>query len=374
MTFLDTTHSINLSCPINQLGYGLSGLNITKSLIDLKQDVCLFPLGNIEAPDEYTDMLKSAIGSSRTPDWKAPSIKIWHQHDMAQFVGNGTKYGFPIFELDRFTDIELHHLHYLDNWIVTSQWGKDIIIESLSKIRGEDYVKEHTHIVPLGVDRQVFREATSHKEETIFFNCGKWEIRKGHDVLVKAFNEAFNEDDNVELWMMCDNPFYPEDENFKWERLYRSSKLGEKVRIIPRQKTQRDVYNIMTQTDCGVFPARAEGWNLELLEMMSCGKNVIATNYSAHTEFCNKDNCLLVDTEEKEDAVDGFWFRGQGQWASIKEKEISSLAEHMRTVHEQKKTDNLKMNQSGVDTAKQFSWKNSAQKVIEAIEKDDSHT
>jgi|TARA_R110000765_G_scaffold414831_1_gene515562 glycosyltransferase involved in cell wall biosynthesis len=374
MTFLDTTHSINLSCPINQLGYGLSGLNITKSLIDLKQDVSLFPIGNIEATDEHTDMLKSAIGSARTPDWKAPSIKMWHQHDMAQFVGNGTKYGFPIFELDRFTDLELHHLHYLDNWIVTSQWGKDIIIESLSKIRGEDYVKEHTHIVPLGVDREVFREATSHKEETIFFNCGKWEVRKGHDVLIKAFNEAFNEDDNVELWMMCDNPFYPEEENFKWERLYRSSKLGEKVRIIPRQKTQQDVYNVMTQTDCGVFPARAEGWNLELLEMMSCGKNVIATNYSAHTEFCNKDNCLLVDTEEKEDAVDGFWFRGQGQWASIKEKEISSLAEHMRTVHEQKKADNLKMNQSGVDTAKQFSWKNSAQKVIEAIEKDDSHT
>ena len=374
MTFLDTTHSINLSCPINQLGYGLSGLNITKSLIDLKQDVSLFPIGNIEATDEHTDMLKSAIGSARTPDWKAPSIKMWHQHDMAQFVGNGTKYGFPIFELDRFTDLELHHLHYLDNWIVTSQWGKDIIIESLSKIRGEDYVKEHTHIVPLGVDREVFREATSHKEETIFFNCGKWEVRKGHDVLIKAFNEAFNEDDNVELWMMCDNPFYPEEENFKWERLYRSSKLGEKVRIIPRQKTQQDVYNVMTQTDCGVFPARAEGWNLELLEMMSCGKNVIATNYSAHTEFCNKDNCLLVDTEEKEDAVDGFWFRGQGQWASIKEKEISSLAEHMRTVHEQKKADNLKMNQSGVDTAKQFSWANSAEKVVKAIEKDDSHT
>tara|TARA_R110000824_G_scaffold187701_3_gene368963 strand:+ start:190 stop:1314 length:1125 start_codon:yes stop_codon:yes gene_type:complete len=374
MTFLDTTHSINLSCPINQLGYGLSGLNITKSLMELKQDVALFPIGNIEAPDEYTEMLKSAIGSGRTPDWKAPSIKMWHQHDMSQFIGNGTKYGFPIFELDRFTDLELHHLHYLDNWMVTSEWGKGIIVEGLSKIRGEDYVKEHTHVVPLGVDRQVFRESTSHKEETIFFNCGKWEVRKGHDILVKAFNEAFNEDDNVELWMMCDNPFYPEEENFKWERLYRSSKLGEKVRIIPRQKTQQDVYNVMTQTDCGVFPARAEGWNLELLEMMSCGKNVIATNYSAHTEFCNDNNCLLVETEEKEDAVDGFWFRGQGQWASIKEKEISSLAEHMRTVHEQKKADNLKMNQSGVDTAKQFSWKNSAQKVIEAIEKDDSHT
>ena len=97
---------------------------------------------------------------------------------------------------------------------------------------------------------------------------------------------------------------------------------------------------------------------------------MIATNYSSHTEFCNDDNCMLVDTEEKEDAVDGFWFRGQGQWASIKEKQISELAQHMRTVHEKKKNDELNINQAGVDTAKKFSWENSAMKIIEAIEKE----
>tara|TARA_R110000824_G_scaffold203155_2_gene387512 strand:- start:1521 stop:2285 length:765 start_codon:yes stop_codon:yes gene_type:complete len=254
--------------------------------------------------------------------------------------------------------------------MVTSEWAKSIIVEHVGKIRGEEYVKQHTHIVPLGVDRSIFKESMSHKKETIFYNCGKWEIRKGHDILVKAFEEAFTEDDDVELWMMCDNPFYPEEENFKWERLYRSSKLGDKVRIIPRQKTQEDVYKIMSDTDCGIFPARAEGWNLELLEMMSCGKHVIATNYSSHTEFCNDDNCMLVDIEEKEDAVDGFWFKGQGQWASIKEKQISELAQHMRSVHEKKNNDQLNINQAGVDTAKKFSWENSAMKIIEAIEKE----
>ena len=50
----------------------------------------------------------------------------------------------------------------------------------------------------------------------------------------------------------------------------------------------------MSQVDCGVFPSRAEGRNLELLEMMSAGKHVITTDYSAHTEFCTKDNAGLV--------------------------------------------------------------------------------
>ena len=374
MAFLDTTYNINLSAPINQLGYGVAGLNIANALAELKHTISLFVIGNVDVPEQYHEGLKQMISNSRMPDWNAPSIRLWHQHDMTQFVGRGEKYGFPIFELDRFSDLELHHLSYLDHWLVTSEWAKSVIVDQLKKFHGEDYLKERTSVIPLGVDRSIFREVVSHRDETVFFNCGKWEVRKGHDILVKAFNEAFNQDDDVELWMMCDNPFYSEEENFKWERLYRSSALGDKIRVVPRQPSQQDVYNVMSQADCGVFPARAEGWNLELLEMMSCGKQVIATNYSSHTEFCNEDNCMLVETDELEDAHDGKWFRGQGKWAALKEDQIKQIADHMREVHEKKKKDDLNINQAGVDTAKKFSWKNSAEKVIEAIEKDDSHT
>jgi glycosyltransferase involved in cell wall biosynthesis len=374
MSFLSTTHNINISAPINQLGYGLTGLNLSLALHELKNSVALFSIGQLEAPPKYHEDLKQLMSNSRFPDFSAPSVRIWHQHDMTQFVGKGDTFGFPIFELDTFTDLEKHHLHWLDNWMVASEWGKEILVDQLKEIRGEDYVKENTHVIPLGVDRSIFREGVSNKKETVFLNVGKWEIRKGHDVLVEAFNQAFNEDDEVELWMLCDNPFYTEDENFKWERLYRTSKLGDKIKIIPRQQTQEDVYNIMMQADCGVFPARAEGWNLDLLEMMSCGKQTIATNYSAHTEFCNEDNCMLVETTEMVDAEDGKWFRGQGKWAALKEDQIKQIADHMREVHEKKKKDDLNINQAGVDTAKKFSWKNSAEKVIEAIEKDDSHT
>ena len=88
MSFLDTTHSINLACPINQLGYGVAGLNISKALGDLGHSVSLFVIGNLEAPENYHENLKQIIGNSRMPDWNAPSIRIWHQHDMTMFVGN----------------------------------------------------------------------------------------------------------------------------------------------------------------------------------------------------------------------------------------------------------------------------------------------
>ena len=63
---------------------------------------------------------------------------------------------------------------------------------------------------------------------------------------------------------------------------------------MPRVATQHHVAALLADCDCGVFPSRAEGWNLGLLECMSVGLNVIATNYSAHTEFVEPANCRLV--------------------------------------------------------------------------------
>ena len=83
---------------------------------------------------------------------------------------------------------------------------------------------------------------------------------------------------------------------------------------------------------CGLWciSITAEGWNLELLEMLACGKQVITTNYSAHTEFCNKENAF-VDIEKNETAYDGKWFNGKvGEWACIDKNEKEQFIEHMR--------------------------------------------
>lgn len=366
MTFLDSTLNFNIITPLNSLGYGVTGYNVVEALSKAGHTVALYGMGPIQTLPEQNELIKGLFENSRMPDFDAPCIRIWHQHDMAEFVGRGKRIGFPIFELNKFTPQELHQLSNPDEWFVCSQWGKDILKNALEE-HGLTDLEERIHVIPLGVDRSIFREKFSDRPSTVFFNCGKWEIRKGHDVLVEAFNKAFTKDDNVELWMMCDNPFYTDEENFQWERLYKGSGLGDKIRSIPRQESQKEVYNIMSQADCGVFPARAEGWNLELLEMMSCGKHVIATDYSGHTEFCNEENCKLIEVTDLEDAKDGKWFHGQGQWANIGEPQIDQLVEHMRAVHELKKSDSLNVNQVGIDTAKKFSWSNTAKAIVKAV-------
>lgn len=349
---------INLTAPINSLGYGVVGHNLLKSLLKINSSTALYPISQPEFQDEYVFRGMENRGKSKL----FPSVKIWHQNEVHTHVGKGQHIGFPIFELTEFTNEEKLSMSHCDRLFVCSEWAKNVLLESKGA-----WERPPVDVVPLGVDTEIFKPHLSTRQKTIFFNCGKWEIRKGHDVLVECFNSAFGHDDDVELWMMCDNPFIG-NKNEYWKNLYKSSKLGDKIRIIPRQKSHQDVYQIMKQTDCGIFPARAEGWNLELLEMMACGKRVIATNYSAHTQYCSPVNSLLVNIEKLEPAYDGVFFDGKiGEWASLDIDQYATIIEYMKMIHSLKQSGDLQLNTNGIETAESLSWEESAKTLLHKV-------
>ena len=347
---------LNLQAPINSLGYGVAGYNILKELYRRDPSVALYPIGQ---PETMEDFIQDCLNNIRNLELDRPHVKIWHQHDLITRVGRGKHFGFPIFELTQFDHQELISLSHCDELLVCSEWAKSILDKSVGC---------NVHVVPLGVDTETFYPAQiTNSEKTVFFNCGKWEKRKGHDILGECFNKAFTKTDNVELWMMCDNPFIG-DKNEQWKKIYLESPLGDKIKIIPRQQYHHDVARLMNMVDCGVFPARAEGWNLELLEMMACGKHVIATNYSAHTEFCTPVNCRLVNTHNLETAFDGVFFDGtKGFWAELAKDQEDVIIEYMRDIHSLKQSGQLGLNQNGIDTANKFTWKNTVDKLLEAV-------
>lgn len=358
----ETFMKINLIAPIGTTGYGVTGYNLLKQLDKQGHEVSLFVKGQAtqRIADDDWNIISAAIGRSKHSfDPDAPCINLWHQFDLALRVGRGKYYGFPIFELDKFNDIELHHLKCPHELIVCSHWAKDVL--------RDNGIQNPVHVVPLGIDPYIFTPALCKDEggPTVFLNVGKWEVRKGHDFIWKVFNDAFSPDDNVELWMMPHNPFLKDSETKEWENLYLKSPMGVagKIKILPWVDTHRDLAKVMSQATCGLFPARAEGWNLELLEMMALGKPVITTNYSGHTEFCTPSNSLLIQTDENEDAFDGKWFHGQGQWAYIGDSEMMYIGNHMRRLHNIHQHPDQKSinNPDGIATGEQFTWANSAE-------------
>jgi glycosyltransferase involved in cell wall biosynthesis len=360
---------INYLAPINDLSYGVVGANLLIAM-QKRTDVTLFPINAATHNQTWVAAAKKAVANQDQFDGTAPSLRLWHQFALHEHVGSGPKYGYSIFETNRFTEREKNSMKWLDGMFVCSGWFKEVVEQEVPELRGK------VHVAPLGVDRQLFPAAPSpHDNWTTFMNIGKWEYRKGHDVLIQAFNKAFEPRDRVRLLMACHNPFLtPErnnggDGNAEWENMYKGTKMGGNVTFLPRYETQAQLLSVMHEADCGVFPSRSEGWNLPLLEMLSCGKAAIATNYAAHTEFCNDDAVHLIDVPEEEEAYDGVWFKGDvGTWADVNcDEVIDGFVESMRAIHLQKQDGAFGINEAGREIASAFSWDRTASSILETV-------
>ena len=169
--------------PINPLGYGVAGLNIFKELIK-NIDVTLFPIGPIEVDNQEDANL---VSQHMKPifDHNAPCLKIWHEFSMAERIGSGPFFGFPFFEITKFNEPRINHLNACDKVVVASNWAKEIVKDQVPD--------QEVHVAPLGVNREIFDEGLKSNIEgkCIFLNCGKWEKRKGHDIILEMFKKAF---------------------------------------------------------------------------------------------------------------------------------------------------------------------------------------
>lgn len=369
---------VNLTTYLNQLGYGLVGLNVLKALERTGHNPALWVMGQGQAPGEDRPLIEAAVARTREYDPTALSLRIAHQWDMAHRVGQGPHLGLTFFELNQLLPHEIHHLYNLDVVLVPSEWAMDIL-------RCNGFPLPLIGHAPLGVDQTIFHpqvegglpafyekteQRIRERQPTVFLNVGKWEVRKGHDVLVEAFSRAFTARDNVFLIMNCANPFLTHEQQAEWAALYHfCPALMDRVLVLPeRLARQQDVARLMAFADCGVFPARAEGWNLDLAEMMAMGKHCIATNYSAHTEYCTSDNCRLIDVDSLEPAYDGVFFTsGQGEWAELGDRQVDQLVYHLRAVHAARQGGTLGVNQAGIDTFHRFTWDNTVARIVASL-------
>lgn len=346
---------LNLVCERNRTSYGYHACYTAKYLCKAGVDVATIPIIPYR-PQDPDPMFTDEVVKPFHHD--ADCLKIWHQHDLAGHTGRGNYFAFSAFELEDLNDQEIYNMKYPDIMLVPTKWAVNVC--AASNVRA--------YACPLGYEPELFSPKEGEMDPsdwTVFGNFGKWEVRKGHDILIDAFNAAFEKDDNVTLAMMPHNFFIREEGNKQWADKYLRSKLGSKIEIIPRMDTQKDVSNVMRQIHCAVFPARAEGWNLEALECMALGKDVIITNCTGHTEFVD-NSCRLIDMpDEFERAYDGVFFHGVSRWRRFGKQSFEQLVEHLRAVH--KNRGNRKLNNAAINRASEFTWEKSINVLQEKI-------
>lgn len=340
--------------------YGLVTLNFLKGLTDLKHEVSIFD--NVGQGDssfgEFIPYVRDSSLLSQNFDPNASSLRIAHQFDMATSIGSGRRIGYTFFEVNKLTSLETHHLRSLDDLIVPSKWAAEVCAS----------MGLPTPLVcPAGYDDQIFHPVEYLSPSCVFLSVGKWEVRKQQDMIVHAFNRAFEKDDNVSLWMSCDNRFIQTFVDQK--KKYYKELLGDSLRLLPRVNTHFDLARIMQQSYCFVAPSLAEGWNLPLLEAMGCAKFNIATNYSGHTEFCDEVTTLLIEPTGLQKAVDDMWFKENsltncGEWCTY---DVDQLIEHMRDIYRKYKDGRI-WNWDSVIQAKKYTWEKSSQRMADCIQ------
>jgi glycosyltransferase involved in cell wall biosynthesis len=176
------------------------------------------------------------------------------------------------------------------------------------------------HVVPEGVDLQVFQPFTTARSQRSFnfqfLSIGKWEQRKGHDCLIRAFVRAFRGRRDVEL-LLCLTPSLKNGDAVavQLERLLGSVPSEERPAVrLCKAMSLRDLVETYQRAHAFVLATRAEAWGLPILEAMSCGLPCLVTEYGGHLDFCTPDNSYLVPRRALVPAADPVYFPPDHDW------------------------------------------------------------
>jgi len=346
--------TFNFMTPLNNTSLGIVGQNLCKAFDALDEDFILFPGTSYSNffSQELASLCKKRSFTTSKLRKDCPSLKWWHPNNINLMPLGTKRVGYTIFETTKFSDRDIDEIETLDRVIVPSRWAADIV-------KAETKQKE-VHVAPLGVDMSVFFSTLRHETNPIytFLNVGKLEVRKGHNELVEMFNKAFSKEDEVALVLMIDNQFMPPEKLLEWKKSVANTNLGSKIFFIEGGLSLENMNDVYNGIHCYISPSKAEGWNMPILEAMACGKPVITTDYSAHTEFCTSENSILIKPTGMERAYDGFFFPGShGEWSTIDQ---DAFIEAMRSAFKTR----LSSNDNGIKTARKYSWRSTAQNLL----------
>ncbi len=148
------------------------------------------------------------------------------------------------------------------------------------------------HINEIQEDKKFYINAKSYK----ILHISSCFPRKGVDILLKSYSNAFTESDNVSLIIKTfDNPHNNIEEQLN--QLKQTNNNFPDVRIIKNDLSLEELKSLYLQCNVLVAPSRGEGFGLPIGEAMRLGLPVITTDWGGQKDFCNASNCWLVDYE-----------------------------------------------------------------------------
>lgn len=271
------------------------------------------------------------------------------------------------------TSREVAHFCRGDDLIVTpSNW-------SSMKLTEYGFPADRIRVIPHGVNSDIFNPLSEHErqsirrdlelspEDFVFLNLGSLTQEKGIDLLIQAFSEVRWHHANARLLLKDTRGLYGlslEDFLAKYVDFFGplAPEVAESIFQVPPSLSLSEMRLLYGAADAYISPYRAEGFNLPVIEAITCGTPVIVTKGGSTDDFCDASTALMIQSDRVANA-DRDYFDGQRVPGYHLEPNVDSIVEQM----ERALTEPMAATESFVNgrlqLVERFSWKSAAKQL-----------
>jgi glycosyltransferase involved in cell wall biosynthesis len=246
-----------------------------------------------------------------------------------------------------------------------SVWGRKIAIE-------QGVPSNQIDVVPEGVDVNLFHPYLIPPTDKFrFLMISKYEQRKSVNEAIDAFAQVYGNNPDVELLIKSDYFINPEQKKQELETKISSTKVNN-IRLIWGFQTNSELANLYRHANVFLFPTKAEGWGLPLIEAAATGLPLITTFHSGQTEFLQdiRSSCVLLNYNLEPIACPEYqkYYHNEqglyGKWAIASVNEIARGIEYAYVNYTTLKKQAIKNSEL---IRGSYSWSNSAIKSLSML-------
>lgn len=321
-------------------GYGLHLIELVRWLPKIGVQPIVRPLrvkelfGAVIPPE-----LRACISNKVQPDeWELLLAPVWQKPT----PGKKTVH-FTMYETDSLTMDYVRNVNRSEAVIVPCQWNQHGFMAS--------GVTKPVHVVPLGIDPELFRRTGWPSGPFTFGAAGRLahgRHRKGIERVAEAFLATFPGEPNVRLEIKLHPDCQCAEIHDPRIRYYRAHWPNEQVAAW------------LNSIHCFVSAAASEAWGFWQQQALACERALITPLYSGVLEFIAPEKVLPVAWKEVPATGE---YHGMGNWAEI---DPGSLCKQMRWAFEHPDTCQ-ELGRVASTEARTFTAQNSVRKTWEVM-------
>lgn len=335
-------------------GYAVSSRELILQLDALGVDVRLAYLYGTDWMDTQQDDHRIAAMRQRPKDLSLPQV-VYAPGEL--FIKNSGRYriGYTMLEVNGIPADWVQLCNALDEVWVPSTFNAETFRAS--------GVTSPIYVMPLGVNADYFNPRIRAFRASLrytFLSVFEWGERKAPEILLRAYARAFKAEDDVLLILKVFN----RDPSVDVKAQIAALDLppgGAPVALLYNQEIPaHQLGSLYRSVDCFVLPTRGEGWGMPILEAMACGVPVIATAWSAPTDFMNEANAYPLQVKELIPAKAKCPYYTGFCWAEADEDHLVQL---MRHVYGHREEAAGKGQRAAREALEQWTWRHAAEKI-----------